>query len=494
MVATLDTARGTCPLDESVCVTLAAETGPLETQLVGPFGGNCTSEAALCVSLPADAPPVDVNIVGANLTLAADSLHVHVVQPIGQQLSNTSVSVTLASDQPPVKVALQDVQTDTFARLRVSEANTIFDSKMLTNITDVLYFDNQEVSGTGTDSQWVEEWAAIVLSVSNQTAGRRVRQTLRYFNYQPGKSQLILMALVPGDSPAGITKRWGYYDDYNGNFYEWTDGRLYAVIRSSVSGSPVDTRVDVTDNLPLEWSPHIDVIYALDFAWMGVGQTVFSLFNATNSVRLYQDAGGMPHVASSNPNHPIRYEIINDGTGPAESMECISVSVMSEGGGAAVGLPTSVDRGNSRLALTTDGLVHSSIAVRLNPNGFLHATSQLLDVALSSVTGNVVYQYALRYRPTVAGTPLVWQNAPFSPLQYAIPDATNTVTGGYVLSTGYVVGTSQTSGFIRVTPQSLSLGSLIDQTPLELHVCVQRLDTSGGSDQFLAGISMISVF
>lgn len=40
----------------------------------------------------------------------------------------------------------------------------------------------------------------------------RVRQTFKRFNYQPGKSQLIIRTEILGVSNTGITKRLGLFD------------------------------------------------------------------------------------------------------------------------------------------------------------------------------------------------------------------------------------------------------------------------------------------
>lgn len=95
---------------------------------------------------------------------------------------------------------------DAFDRLRTAHPKTLFDSKQLADALP-LQWDDQGVSGSGTGSSHSVNQAASTLSVSNLTAGRRVRQTKRWFNYQPGKSQLILMTGVLGAGASGITRR-----------------------------------------------------------------------------------------------------------------------------------------------------------------------------------------------------------------------------------------------------------------------------------------------
>lgn len=499
-----------CSANESICVSVSSDAGPVEVELtdghppidvnlVQVGTGECNASNALCVNV-GNQEPLDVNVVNTNFTFDIFAnvtlqplTQLEIVSPLGSQPVADSVSVTFASDQGPLDSHINGNHTDQFGRIRIAEAHTIFDVKMLNDQIDGLNFDNQQTSGGGTTSTYVQSRASIFLGVAASTAGHRVRQTLRRFNYQPGKGMYILMTLVVGDTPTGITKRWGYYDQSNGVFFEARDQRIYAVRRSSVTGVPVDSYTDVTDSMPPSWSPDHGAIYGFDFAWLGVGETQFLLYNETNKHIVFQSDVGLPSVTMSNPNNPLRYEIINDGTGPAETLECICATVQSEGGVSPIGWPNSVNRGASTVSVTTDGVVHSLLAVRLRA-GYEYSEALITDWTLSSTTGNVVFLYELRYRPVVAGNALVWTDVPNSPLQVALPVAANTITGGELVSSGYVTGTAQTSGQISATPQSLFLGSLIDGTRLELHIAVRRLDTGGGSDSFLAAMGLRSIF
>lgn len=132
---------------------------------------------------------------------------------------------------------------DPFARLRVAGPVTIFDSKQLFD-NKPLQWDDAQTSGAGTSSAWSAARASSLMGVSAGTAGVRVRQTMRRFNYQPGKGQLVLMTFAMGAAAAGITRRVGQFDANNGLFLEQISTGPGFVVRSSVSGAPVDFRVD----------------------------------------------------------------------------------------------------------------------------------------------------------------------------------------------------------------------------------------------------------
>src|SRR3990167_311155 len=92
---------------------------------------------------------------------------------------------------------------DAFSRLRTSHPLSVFDSKQVFDNLPLIW-DDQETSGSGTSSAHSANTASSPLSVSASTAGTRVRQTFRRFNYQPGKAQLVLMTGTLGADAAGI--------------------------------------------------------------------------------------------------------------------------------------------------------------------------------------------------------------------------------------------------------------------------------------------------
>ena len=82
---------------------------------------------------------------------------------------------------------------DAFGRWRVSSPLSLFDSKQLYD-SQPLYWDDQQVSGSGTTSTHSTARASTTIAVAGTTIGRRVRQTFQRFNYQPGKSQMAIFS------------------------------------------------------------------------------------------------------------------------------------------------------------------------------------------------------------------------------------------------------------------------------------------------------------
>ena len=210
---------------------------------------------------------------------------VDVLDQVGNSYtSNSGHLLTLLSAPINSPITLGDTGAiDAFARLRVSNPYTIFDSKQLSDSLSSRW-DDIESSGSGTSSVFNTNQASTTLAVSNLTAGKRIRQTFMRFNYQPAKSQLVFMTTTVGTEGGGtgIVRSVGQFDDKNGIFFRDNEGTLQAVSRSYVTGSAVDSSVDQVDwnldtmdgngNSNISLDPTKAQIIFFDYEWLGVGR------------------------------------------------------------------------------------------------------------------------------------------------------------------------------------------------------------------------------
>lgn len=382
-------------------------------------------------------------------------------------------------------------QRDAFGRFRISTPQTLFDSKLLV-ADNALYWDDQQTSGTAT-STYSATNTSVTIAVNNLTAGTRVRQTKRRMNYQPGKSQLIFITFTMGAGATGITKRLGYYDQSNGLFLESLNG----VTSIGVRKNTVDTKVvqaswniDTMDGngpsgVTLDFTK--SQILLIDFEWLGVGSVRYGFVVDGNIFYVHQQthSNRIANVYSANPNLPIRYEIINSGTGPAASLECICSSVNAEAGYEAIGTVQTVDMGVASLTINNNANIYSLIAIRLKSN-YLMATVTIENFNVLA-TGTSTYRYLLLLNPTVAGAALTWTPVTDSAIEYALPVIGNTLTGGVLLQSGYNIGTNNSKvPATTVTPNFLTLGSTIAGVSDTMFIAVQRVSAA---DTFLASIT-----
>lgn len=389
---------------------------------------------------------------------------------------------------------------DAFGRQRVSQPESLFDSKQIFD-NQPLFWDDQEVSGGGTGSTHSTDTASSTMTVSNTTAGNRVRQTFRRFNYQTAKSQLIFLTGVFGAGATGITKRIGYFDDENGLFFELDGTTLNVVRRTFVTGSAVDNQVaqaswnlDIMDGSG-ESGITLDLtktqIMVIDFEWLGVGRVRMGwvIDGGIFYCHHFLNTNVLADVYMSTPNLPLRYELDNDGTGAADSLEHICTSVSSEGGRQLIGPTRHVTRGTTVFTTANDTNLYPIISIRLKST---HLAQTTIPESFSVVcTSTADFEVVLIVNPTVAGVDAVsWVNETNSSLQYDISrDNTNTLSGGTMIDGA--MGSSTNQGRVPVSSdvaQSLLIGSDISGTQDELVLAVRNL--TAGAENYYASINM----
>ncbi len=384
-----------------------------------------------------------------------------------------------------------------FGRWRVSNPQTLFDSKNIFNDSDLadtaenqpLFYDNQQTAGTGTGTTYDANKAQQTLTVSASTAGTRVRQTKMRFNYQPGKSQEILMTFNMVGAVANITKREGIFDEKNGLFLELAGTTVQFTRRTYVTGSAVDTsvtqanwNVDKMDGtgksgVTLDWTK--TQILIIDFEWLGVGRVRmgFVVDGKIYYAHEFLNANVLAEVYMSTPNLPLRSEIINNGSGVAASLTQICSTVISEGGSQDLGQVRYASTDGTHTTATTENTIYAVLGIRLKAN-YIGASVKQLNAALQIQSGTDRVEWMLIFNPTVAGT-FTYADEALSAVQIARGATANTVTGGYKMAGGYVEsGGSQTgsagSGSAGLDTAIL-LGSLIDGTVDTIVLCVRPI-------------------
>lgn len=375
----------------------------------------------------------------------------------------------------------KDPLFDAFGRMRISELFTIFDSKLITADKQDLFWDESLETGSGITASNPTVFKPYIDIVSTlNTAGKFTRQTYRRFNYQPGKSQLIALTgvLDLSGGGVGVQSRIGLFDDGNGAFFEHAETGGKVVVRTSDSGTPVDTEVlqaswniDVMNGSNSTANPSgisLDLsksqIFIIDFQWLSVGRIKFGfdIGGTIHYVHSFDKSNQDTIPWASTPNLPVRYQLITTSSSPASSMRCICASVSSEGGKDPHGLTHSHATVNHVNANTAD-TVYALLGVRLQSNK-LGCSIEPASVSILSEL-NDDFEWQLIHNPTVAGA-FAYTPKPNSCVEVATGDSigspsVNTVTGGTIIDRGF--GTNQASPQL-ILRSTLGLGAAIDGT------------------------------
>lgn len=399
----------------------------------------------------------------------------------------------MTAQRPPDSGRVPIATRDAFERFRISNPQTIFDSKQISD-TQPLVWDDVSFSGEGTASTYNANQASTTISVSAETVGKRVRQTRRWFNYQPGKSQLIIMtAVMAGDA----TKRLGQFNDDNG-LYFMHDTAMSVGVRTKTTGTPVDIiipqskwnidKMDGTGDSGIRINVHKTNIFFLDYEWLGVGTIRFGVFY--NGIPYYvhavHNASVNDVVYMSSPNLPLRYEIDNDGTQGASSLTHICTTVITEGGRQAVGIERGITRGTVPLTTLNNDNQYPLFIVRLKAD-YLGALVRLIDFSVLCISTSD-YAVSVIYNPTIVGTAPTYIPLANSGIEYAVPANTTTVTDGTLLFSQLGSdGNQAAAGVQREIQSDLVIGSTILGEPDTIALVVQRL--TGTTETFYATLN-----
>jgi hypothetical protein len=358
---------------------------------------------------------------------------------------------------------------DAFGRLRVSNPITLFESQH--RYEDNGKWDNA-ISGTAGTTYLVNE-STVKLTAAN--GGSITRETSKVFNYQPGKSLLIMNSFALSASTVGVTQRIGYYNNQNG-IYLQQDGHADGpalVLRSYVTGSTDNSRLvrrtswncDMFDGTgPSRRTLDLTKanIFWMDIEWLGVG-----------AVRCGFVVDGKFHVAhtffNDNLNSasymttavlPLRAELINT-TSTSPFIKQICNTVISEGGHNPESLTycqassASVFVTRQTNGTTADrGKFFNTVSIRL-------ASSKLDGIIIPTgvsivIEQNKKYQWALIKNATFATSPTWTVHPDCATAEITISDSI--MTGGTIVKSGFITNASESVILNDLGSQFLQLG------------------------------------
>jgi len=400
----------------------------------------------------------------------------------------------------PLPVAFPAEYFDAFLNLKVSNPETLFDSKNIFDDPGIaaaaenqpLFYDNQQTSGAGTSTAYNNNTASQSLTVDAGTAGTRVRQTKQRFNYQPGKGISVFMTFTFSGNTNGVIQREGMFDAKNGLFLEDDNGDISLVKRSFTTGTAVDTKIaraDWDDPMDGTGTSGINIdftktnIFYFDYEWLGVGAILFAFIikRKIYIAHVVQNANVRETVYMSTPNLPLRSEIASDGTGTGDAtITQICSTVIANGAQNPLGVTRSASTGGTQVVAATENVIYAIVGIRLKA-AYIGEAIDILSIAMQLQTASHRCEWLLLFNPTVAGT-FTYADETNSAVQIARGATANTVTAGIRLKGGYVESAGAPGGAAGSSEKeikaALKLGSLIDGTVDTIVLCARPI---GGS-------------
>lgn len=396
---------------------------------------------------------------------------------------------------PRTKIEFADsLGIDAFGRAKVSQNNLLL-SSAFTNDKRPLIWD-ESITGTASSNLNTDR-STVVMTVGTDSGDKIIRQTKEYYLYRAGQSHYIRATAGQLDQVANVRKRFGYFDDDDGIFLEVTGSDVAIVLRSSVSGSPVDTRitqanwnVDSFDGtgpsgFTVDWTK-AQHLY-IDLQWLGVGRVRFALhlggidflaheFNSANiTTSTYMKRASLP----------VRYEIENTDASSGASLEQICQAVVREGGLEEEGLPNYIGTSVST-PLTATTTARSSLSVRLRSSSI---REKIVPISIS--VGNLGagdIKWELMINPVLASALSFSDIGSIS--EYSITQV-NYTSGGRAIAGGHVI-TGSAGGQDNISINSvLGAAASINGTPDVFSIIIE---TSGGTDDIVIGLKYLELF
>lgn len=352
---------------------------------------------------------------------------------------------------------------DAFGRLRTSTPYTLFDAKQIFNDLGLLF----DTVASGGSSIYTQANASSALTVTGGTGSYVIRQTKQKFNYQAGKSSLILLSGV-FSKQTNVIKRIGYfdsntsipYDTYNGIYFEiGNDGPSVNISKNGTIRKVLqnDWNIDTllgtgTSKITIDFSK--SQIIVMDAEWLGVGRVRFgfNIDGITYYVHEFKNANNIVGVYTRYLNLPIRYEIRS--IGGNGSLEQICSCVASEGGVDSTGVFRTIKR-DSSIAINT-GIFRPILAIRLKPGASI-GTVILENLSVLSGSKSDFYYNIKLYSGSdlvnVSTTPTAWDNITFTGITNSYCEYKNNFDTTYVVNETIDNGISPYGSFI---PSSLS--------------------------------------
>lgn len=340
---------------------------------------------------------------------------------------------------------------DAFSRLEVAEPYTVGDYIHRYDLSPLL-FDTTKV-GSATVTHLPNE-SSVRLRTTTANGDRAIFSSRRYHRYQAGKAGKVVLTCVPGAKTANVTKRWGYFDDQNGFFFQLAGTTFSVVKRSYISGSAVDSvytqanfngdKVNGAGRSGFDLDFTKGNIFEICFQWLGVGYVSFRMVDAEgNAIELHRlkNANLNTGVYMTTASLPIRFEQRTTAAAAQADLIAICGSVVSSGGEE----PPEYEFGfgNTTKVTTTSGSETFLIAFRPDSlfNSLINRSLILpKEFRFASDLGSCIFR--VYYNGSVTSGSWTDVSAGFSGVEYTVSASSFTVGKPLIYIPNFATGPS----------------------------------------------------
>lgn len=278
--------------------------------------------------------------------------------------------------------------------------------------------DFYDASGVGGSLSFLPNERAMLYDTNSTASGAYVHRTSNlYHQYQPGSMLKVMQTMALGDTgKVGLRRRWGYFDDENGIFWEQDDGIMYVVVRSNTSGSVIDTRVAQSnwnrDAFDGSIDFNLDVtkanLYWMDLQWLGVGVVRFGTYKE-NGIKTTCHVFEHPNQENTSYMRqgtlPVRWEVENKTT-TASSSEMRSICTVVKNAGQINRQVRHFSCGPESGATVTDSdgeVPILSFRPKTTVNGLPNHSATVLEELHLASEGNGIFKLRVRENATLDG-------------------------------------------------------------------------------------------
>ena len=372
-----------------------------------------------------------------------------------------------------IRRGIDSGEVDAFARQRVSEPYTLFDSTMRYDKRPDIW--NETIAGSATSEHNIYQ-SSVLMNTTAASGDSILRRTRRRFPYQPGKSLLSIQSFAGAVPASGLIQEVGLFDDSNGIILRASGTTLQFVVRGKYSGSVTENVVN-QNQWNMDTAPWLDFskanIFTTDLEWLGAGRVRcgFILDGEYYYCHEFLHANNIEQVYMTSAVLPQTYRIANVATtASGATFAHICSTVASEGGYEPYGEVHAISPSIGNIVNTSGERIVAGIRMASG-----RTDNVVIPVKVDLVTeDNTTIQWRLRRNPTTSG--ITWLASENGRGNVETTSAGTIVSGGTTVNAGLYFS----AGSVEINVQdglSLSLGVNASNVSDELFLTV----TSSGN-------------